>query len=89
MLDEWQKELQEKGSTDLAVKVKAGAKQNEIKEVREERLKIDIKAPAQKGKANQELKKLLASRFNVARDNVRILHGGSSSFKKIRIKDHS
>jgi len=48
--------------------------------------KVRIAAPAEKGKANAELIRLLAERFGVPRDAVEIVSGHGSSLKLVRIK---
>ena len=85
MLEEYQAELSRQGSVDLELKIKPSAPQNKIREAKEGRIKMDIKAPPQKGKANQELKRFLASEFRVDLGDVKILRGQSSSLKKVRV----
>lgn len=48
-------------------------------------LKIRVAAPPEKGKANVELIKFLARRFNVAKENVSIVSGKSDSLKLVKI----
>jgi uncharacterized protein (TIGR00251 family) len=49
-------------------------------------LKIRIAAPPDKGKANEELCAVLAARYGVAREAVRILNGHGSARKLVRIE---
>jgi hypothetical protein len=48
-------------------------------------LKIRIAAPPDQGKANEELRSLLAARYGVAKASVHILSGHTSTRKLIRI----
>jgi uncharacterized protein (TIGR00251 family) len=68
----------------LSVKVIPNAKKNEIAQ-EGDRLKVRIKAPASKGKANKVLIKLLADFFNVKKGDVRIVRGLKSRDKIIEI----
>jgi len=84
------KKLKEKFSKDkqiyLEIRIAPSSSQNEIKEVGEgAKLKINIKAPAEKGKANKELVKLLSKEFSVTRENVIIISGAGSRDKIIKI----
>lgn len=49
-------------------------------------LKIRIAAPPDKGKANEELCAVLAERYGVAREAVRILSGRGSARKLVRVE---
>jgi uncharacterized protein (TIGR00251 family) len=49
-------------------------------------LKIKIKAPPDKGKANDELIDFLAKAFRVAKSDISILSGHTGRLKKIEIK---
>lgn len=86
MLNDLGKRLSEQGSVVVNIKVKAGAPRTEIKEAKEEVWKADIKAQPEKGKANQELIRLLASTFGVDKKNVKIITGKSSLFKRVKIQ---
>ena len=48
--------------------------------------KVYVASPPDDGKANEELRKLLASHFGVARSKVRILSGEKSRYKKIEVE---
>lgn len=59
---------------------------NEVVEyLGKEYLKVYVSSPPDDGKANGELKKLLASRFGIARSKVQILSGEKSRYKKIEL----
>jgi len=50
-----------------------------------ETIKIHVAAPADKGKANAELRSFLAQEFGVRRDQVEIISGLTSPLKLVRI----
>jgi uncharacterized protein len=54
-------------------------------EMQDGTLKIRVAAPPDKGQANQEVCALLAAKYGVARDAVRIVSGQTSARKLIRI----
>lgn len=59
---------------------------NEVVEyLGKEYLKVYVSSPPDDGKANGELKKLLASHFGIARSKVQILSGEKSRYKKIEL----
>ena len=49
-------------------------------------LKVNLAAPPEKGRANEELRKLLAAHFGVPRAAVEIVAGHSSARKLVRIQ---
>lgn len=86
MFDIFRERLREQGSIVISVKVKTGASRRGIKDIKEERWKIDIQSPPEKGKANRELISLLASKFNVSENNVKIITGKRSPSKMVKIQ---
>jgi uncharacterized protein (TIGR00251 family) len=71
----------------LRIKVIPKSSQNAIVGfLDEETLKIRIAATPEKGKANLELKKFLASEFKTSRDEITILSGAGDHLKLIRIE---
>ena len=50
-------------------------------------LKIDIAAPPDKGKANEELRTFLARHYAVQRDRVEVISGATSTRKLVRIRE--
>jgi len=48
-------------------------------------LKIRIKAPAEKGKANKELINYLSKELNLKKNNFEIISGDTEQIKKIKI----
>ena len=72
----------------MTIRVKViprSAKSEFTGEMQDGTLKIRVTAPPDKGLANQEVCALLAAKFGVARDAVRILSGQTSARKLIRI----
>jgi len=82
-------ELLDKREVYLRIKVRPSSAKTEIKDIlvdkNGETIKINIAAPPEKGKANQELVKFLASEFAVLKNNVRILSGAQDRIKLIKI----
>ncbi len=71
----------------IKVKVKPNSKQQLIKEETDGSWKICLKSPPVDGKANQELIKLLAKKFNVRKSEITIKSGCSSKNKLIELPD--
>lgn len=72
----------------MTIRVKViprSAKSEFAGEMQDGTLKIRVTAPPDKGLANQEVCALLAAKYGVARDAVRILSGQTSARKLIRI----
>lgn len=67
------------------VKVKPHSKQQKIEEAADGSLTIHLKSPPVDGKANEELIKLLAERFNVPKSSISIKSGLSSKTKLVEI----
>jgi len=83
MLDVLHQELAEKGSIRFYVRAIPNAPQTKVLEVMDdESMKIAVRAPAEKGKANKELVKFLAKEFG---GNVEIVSGHSSRMKLVRV----
>ena len=69
------------------VKVKPNAKQQKIEELADGSLNVHLKSPPVDGKANEELIKLLAKKFDVPKSSIRIKSGATSRQKLIEIDD--
>lgn len=70
----------------LRVKVCPGSSQTEFKEkMADETYKINIAAPAERGKANQSLLKFLASGLGVSQNKISIISGAGDRVKLIKI----
>ncbi|MFB2835265.1 DUF167 domain-containing protein [Floridanema evergladense] len=67
------------------VKVKPNSKQQNIQEEADGSLIVHLKSPPVDGKANEELIKLLAEKFNVSKSQITIKSGLSSRTKLVEI----
>lgn len=67
------------------VKVKPNSKQQKISEEPDGSLTVHLKSPPVDGKANEELIKLLADKFDVPKSHITIKLGLSSRQKVIEI----
>ncbi len=86
MLEDYKKELLDKGTITLKVKVHAGAHETKIKSILTDgTIKIDIAKVPENGKANNLLIILLSEEFEVPKANIEIIMGAFSSDKVIKI----
>jgi uncharacterized protein len=67
------------------VSVKTRSKQEEVEEVDEDHLKIRVKELPVDGKANKRVLRLVADHFKVPLSDIKIVSGGKSSKKIIKI----
>lgn len=67
------------------VKVKPNSKIQKVEEQADGSLRVHLKSPPVDGKANEELIKLLAEKFNVAKSHITIKSGLSSQQKLVEI----
>ncbi len=74
------------GALILTVRVVPRASKSEIMGEHDGALKIRIAAPPVDGAANQELIKVLARFFEVAKSAIEIISGETSTTKRVRIK---
>lgn len=77
----------------LRIKVIPRSQKNEIADIfkdeeGEKTIKIRIKAPPEKGKANAELIKFLSKTFNIKRDTISIISGKTDRLKLIKISEN-
>ncbi len=72
-------------SKDIVVKVIPRSSQSEIVEAGNNYLKIKLKSSPTQGKANAELIKLLAKKYQVSQSEIEIIKGLTSRDKLIRI----
>ncbi len=68
-----------------SIKVKPNSQQQKIKEEADGSLTISLKSPPVDGKANEELIKLLAKKFDVPKSRITIKLGLSSRQKLVVI----
>ena len=76
----------EKEGLCLYVKVIPSSPKNEILRPHDNFLKIKIRRPPEKGKANKELISYLSKIFAIPKKNILLLQGESSRTKKILLK---
>lgn len=69
----------------LAVKVVPGSSRNQIVGWLGDALKIKVTAPPNKGRANEAVVELLAEKFGVGTDDMKIESGHSSPSKVVAI----
>lgn len=69
----------------LHLKAKPNARQNSLQRLADGTLQVKIKAPAQDGKANEELVKFLSDFFDLPKSAIRVVTGHSTPFKKIEL----
>ncbi len=74
----------------LLLKVKAGAKKNSIDGTLEidnkQYIKLSIKAPPEKGKANKMIIEFMAKELGVAKNDLEIGAGKTSQYKVLKLK---
>ncbi len=71
----------------FAVRVIPRASKSEIAGEHDGALKVRLAAPPVDGEANEELIKLLAKEFGVAKSSVEILSGHTSKTKQVAVKN--
>jgi uncharacterized protein len=69
------------GAILLRVKAKAHAREDAVLGVRAGELVVSVRAPAEKGKANAEIIRVIAKTLGLPRDGVELKSGGSSPHK--------
>lgn len=86
MLEKFKQELKNKGEIYLNIKAHPNSRETTIREIlNNQTMKVDIKAPPIKGKANQELINFLAMEFKVNKNNVKIISGIKDRNKLVKI----
>ena len=69
----------------IEVKVIAGASNILVNKLKKGSYKVKLIAPAEKGKANKQLKKVLAEYFKIAPSEIEIMKGFGKANKIIKI----
>jgi uncharacterized protein (TIGR00251 family) len=69
----------------LSVLAQPKSSQEKLGEILDDRIKIYINAPAEAGKANQALRRLLSRLFKTPASSIEILSGMNSRQKRIKI----
>jgi len=89
MLSQLLKRFEQDGEIYLRVKARPGAGATAVKQVLAdsdgEIIKIDVAAPAVKGKANQALILFLAEEFSADKNKIKIISGAGDRLKLVKI----
>lgn len=70
----------------IKLKVKPNSREQKVEVLPDGSFKVQVKSIADKGKANEEIVKILAKYFDVSRANIRIILGHDSPNKLVEIK---
>ena len=70
----------------ITVRITAGARKDAIAGWEDGALRIRVRAPAERGKANDAVCRLIASALGVPPTNVSVVRGGGSRDKQIEIE---
>lgn len=73
----------------LRVRAHAGARCNGVTGVRETELCVAVTAPADRGKANDALTRVLAKVLGVGRSRIELLSGAANRHKRFAVRDLS
>ncbi|MBX6379469.1 MAG: DUF167 domain-containing protein [Thermoflavifilum aggregans] len=71
--------------TTLTIRVHAPSRQSRYRWLDQQTLKMEVCAPREKGKANEQLIADLAARLQISRQEVHILTGHQSTTKRVSI----
>lgn len=71
----------------MRVKVNAGSKTEGVRRLEEDFYQVRTRAPAEDGRANARVIELLAQRFGVPAERVRIVTGHTRPLKLIEIEE--
>ncbi|OYP37910.1 DUF167 domain-containing protein [Rhodopirellula sp. MGV] len=70
---------------ELEVHAKPGAAKNQVGGVHDGRLRVSVTAPADKGKANAAIRKLLGKALSIAPSSIELVSGATSRQKRFQI----
>ena len=70
----------------ITVKAKPKAKVEKVEKLDEKTLKVFVKEPPERGKANEAIVEALAKYFNVSKSKVKIISGHKSNQKLVEVK---
>ncbi|MEA1962967.1 MAG: DUF167 domain-containing protein [Patescibacteria group bacterium] len=86
MLNKFIEKLNKNLELYLRLKINPGSAKSEVKNVMaDDTIKINISAPAEKGKANKELIKFLSKQFEIDKNNIKIISGAGDRLKLVKI----
>ena len=70
----------------IEVKVVTRAKKEEIEKISENSYRLKVSPPPEKGRANKRIIELLSEKFNVRKQDIRIISGETGAKKIIEIE---
>ena len=70
----------------LTAHVKPSARENSIKWIDEDTVKISVTSPPEKGKANQAVIKLLSKELGVSKSSITLKRGSTARIKQFQIE---
>jgi len=73
-------------AAEVRVRVRAGARREELRPTGDGRIVAQVTAPAREGRANQALCRLVAKQLRIAPSSVVIVRGAHSRDKLIRVE---
>lgn len=86
MIDKYKKTLESEGEIIIDCRLSPQSKNSEIKEIMSDgALKVRVTSAPEKGKANLDLRHVLSKKFRVPLNNVNIIKGHMSKFKRVNI----
>ncbi|MCY3021305.1 MAG: DUF167 domain-containing protein [Planctomycetota bacterium] len=71
------------GGVTVEILASAGASVSKVRGLHGNALKVAVRAPPEKGKANAEIEELLAEFFGVARNHVSVVAGQTARAKRV------
>jgi hypothetical protein len=90
ILDQINSDILAKGEAYLRIKVRPGAAKTAVRGSLDtedgQTIKIDVAAPAERGKANEELIRYLSRELSVGKDRINIISGAGEKLKLVKIK---
>ncbi len=69
----------------IFVKVKPKTKEEKVLKIDDINFKVQVKEPAEKGKANRAVIRVLADYFSISQSDIEIVSGSTSKTKIIQI----
>ena len=73
--------------TKICLKVKPGARKNQVIKKEDGSFAVSVTAPPKKGKANKAVIRLLADYFGIAKSKIRVISGATSKNKIAEVSD--
>jgi hypothetical protein len=68
--------------------IRPGAAETRVEGIYQDRIKIRINAPPEKGRANKELIKFIAGILSIPKSRISITSGKTSNYKEIQINSN-